>query len=78
MMYKIPLLIAALAVLSAPALAGSPDFNVSLYSCSEYAAPYTKAADNCIADPEDRLALIEAIIDDGGDNSEGDPGDDDE
>lgn len=70
----------ALAVIgfSAVASAGSPSFNVSLYSCSDVYWGSKKVGDNCIADPADRLALIEAIIDDGGDNSEGDPGEGDE
>lgn len=71
-------IVAALAILAAPAFAGSPSFNVSLYTCSDVYWGKAHKGDNCLANTADKLALVEAIIDDGGDNSDGDPGEGDE
>lgn len=71
-------LFAAFAFLTAPAFAGSPAFNVSLYTCSNVYWGKAHKGDNCVADPANREAVMDAIFDDGGDNSDGDPGDGDE
>ena len=54
------LLIAAL-VWAATAKAGSPDFTLSLYACSDTYAGGEKMSDNCLKTDEEKLEDMESM-----------------
>ncbi|MCZ6449104.1 MAG: hypothetical protein O6831_12810 [Alphaproteobacteria bacterium] len=65
-MVRIFMLSAIAAVLMAvPAKAGSPDFTLSLYTCSDVYLGGEKVGDNCLETDEEKLADMESTVVDG-------------
>ena len=70
-MVRIFMLSAIAAVLMAvPAKAGSPDFTISLYSCSVVYLGGKKVGDNCRKTDEEKLEDMESMIENPEDDSD--------
>ncbi len=70
-MVRIFMLSAVAAFLMAiPAKAGSPDFTISLYICSDVYVGGEKVGDNCLKTDEEKLEDMESMDEDPEDNGD--------
>ena len=60
----------AVFIMALPAKAGSPDFTISLYSCSDVYLGKKKVGDNCLQTEEAKLADMESMGQDHGDGDD--------
>ncbi len=62
----------AVVLMAIPAKAGSPDFTISLYTCSDVYLGGKKVNDNCLETNEEKLADMESTVVEGEGDSDGD------